>query len=179
MATLDGSLPPASAPARPAGARSQSSKRSDSPATARTASRRLVVDRVARWVVTGGGMAIIASILGILFFILLEVLPLTRSARIEVGASVAVSHPVEALTVDEYQTHAALLAPGGNIQIVRLADGAVVAERQLLGEGLLAARVPPGGTAVTASTSDGRVIAQTIDWRAEFATEAKYSELGH
>ena len=171
MATLDGSLPPASAPARPAGARSQSSKRSDSPATARTASRRLVVDRVARWVVTGGGMAIIASILGILFFILLEVLPLTRSARIEVGASVAVSHPVEALTVDEYQTHAALLEPGGNIQIVRLADGAVVAERQLLGEGLLAARVPPGGTAVTASTSDGRVIAQTIDWRVEFATD--------
>ena len=64
MATLDGSLPPASAPARPAGARSQSSKRSDSPATARTASRRLVVDRVARWVVTGGGGRLVHSVLG-------------------------------------------------------------------------------------------------------------------
>ncbi len=116
-------------------------------------------------------MAIIASILGILFFILLEVLPLTRSARIEIGESVRLEHPVEALTVDEYQTHAALLEPGGRIQIVRLADGAVVAERLLAGEGLLAARVPPGGTAVTASTSDGRVLAQTIDWRTEFRSD--------
>ena len=171
MATLDDSLPPPSAPALPASGRPRSSQRPESLATARTASRRIVVDRVARWVVTGGGMAIIASILGILFFILLEVLPLTRAARIEVGASVAVSQPVEALTVDEYQTHAALLEPGGNIQVVRLADGAVVAERRLVGEGLLAARVPPGGTAVTASTSDGRVIAQTIDWRTEFGSD--------
>ncbi len=76
-------------------------------------------------------MAIIASILGILFFILLEVLPLMRSARIEVGKTYSVAQDVQALTVDEYQTHAALLEPGGVIQIVRLADGKIVAERRL------------------------------------------------
>jgi phosphate transport system permease protein len=76
--------------------------------------------------------------------------------------------------VDEYQTHAALLEPGGVIQVVRLADGKVVAEKRLADRPqtvLVAARVPPGGTAVTASTSDGRVIAQTIDWRVEFASD--------
>ncbi len=76
-------------------------------------------------------MAIIASILGILFFILLEVLPLTRPARDRGRRRRSRSHQeIEALTVDEYQTHAALLEPGGVIQIVRLADGAVVAEKQ-------------------------------------------------
>ena len=57
-------------------------------------------------------MAIIASILGILFFILLEVLPLTRPARIAIGATVDVDQEIQALTVDEYQTHAALARAG-------------------------------------------------------------------
>ena len=35
----------------------------------RTSPRRLFVDKAARWIVTAGGLAIIASILGILFFI--------------------------------------------------------------------------------------------------------------
>jgi len=139
----------------------------------RIAVRRIFVDRAARWIVTAGGMAIIASILGILIFILLEVQPLLRPAKIEVGATVAVDQEIQALTVDEYQTHAALLEPGGTIQIVRLADGEVVAEKRLAGDGLVATRVPPGGTAVTASTSDGRVLAQTIDWRIEFASDGK------
>ena len=170
MTTPDTQRPPATSTGDPAAAR-----RSQSPATARTARRRLVVDRAARWVVTGGGMAIIASILGILFFILLEVLPLVRPARIEVGKTYSIAQDVQALTVDEYQTHAALLEPGGLIQIVRLADGEVVAERRLADEGLLAARVPPGGTAFTAATRDGRVVAQTIDWRTEFAADGARS----
>ena len=46
-----------------------------------TTRRRLLVDRLARFVVAAGGLAIIASILGILVFILLEVVPLARPAR--------------------------------------------------------------------------------------------------
>lgn len=158
--------------------RAAAARRPSPSATARTAARRLFVDRAARWVVTGGGLAIIASILGILFFILLEVLPLVRPARIAVGRDVPLKRgnlEVEALTVDEYQTHAALLEPGGLIQIVRLADGAVVGERRLAGDELLAAEVPPGGTAFTAATRDGRVLAQTIAWRTEFASDGARS----
>ncbi len=73
------------------------------------------------------------------------------------------------------------------IQIVRLADGAVVAEKRLADRPdlpdlpdlpeieLIATKVPPGGTAVTASTADGRVLAQTIDWRTEFASDGSRS----
>ena len=180
MTTLEGKPPPALASAE----RPRPARRSQSAATARTAARRIFADRAARWVVTGGGMAIIASILGILFFILLEVLPLTRSARIAVGRTIAVPQEIEALTVDEYQTHAALLEPGGVIQIVRLVDGAVVAEKRLADRpdgpdrpatDLIATRVPPGGTAGTASTADGRVLAQTIEWRTEFASDGSRS----
>ncbi|MEO8274801.1 MAG: ABC transporter permease subunit [Thermoanaerobaculia bacterium] len=138
-----------------------------------TARRRLFIDRSARWVVTAGGMAIIASILGILIFILLEVLPLLRPARIAVGATLSLTQPVEALTVDEYQTHAALLEPGGEIQVMRLTDGKIVAEQRLATTGKIVARVPPGGSAVTAATDDGRIVAQTIAWQSEFSADGK------
>ncbi len=169
MAILDGNLPAS----LESDDRRGTPPRSRASAKERTAIRRIFVDRAARWVVTGGGMAIIASILGILIFIVLEVAPLLRPARIEVGATVAVNQEIQALTVDEYQTHAALLEPGGVIQIVRLADGAVVGERRLAGDELIAARVPPGAAAFTASTRDGRVLVQTIAWRSEFGSDGK------
>jgi phosphate transport system permease protein len=172
MTTLDRSLSPGATPDES----SRSRKRPQAVAPGRTAARRIFVDRAARWIVTGGGMAIIASILGILFFILLEVLPLVRSARIEIGRTLPVGQEVQALTVDEYQTHAALLEPGGRIQVVRLSDGKVVAEHSLVSDGvgnLGEARVPPGGTAFTASTHDGRVVAQTIAWRSDYSADGK------
>ncbi|MEO8198683.1 MAG: ABC transporter permease subunit [Thermoanaerobaculia bacterium] len=166
MALFDGDVTPPLA----VGQLPRAAERSRVSAGKRTSTRRILIERLARWVVTAGGMAIIASILGILLFILLEVAPLLRPARIEVGATVHVDQEVQALTVDEHQTHAALLEPGGVIQIVRLADGQVVGEKRLADDTLLAARVPPGGTAFTASTTDGRVIAQTITWQTEFST---------
>jgi len=48
----------------------------------RTSPRRLFLDKAARWVVTAGGLAIIASILGILFFIVHEVAPLMHRATV-------------------------------------------------------------------------------------------------
>jgi phosphate transport system permease protein len=148
---------------------------------AATSRRRLWIDRSARGVVTGGGLAIIASILGILVFILLEVVPLLRPARITVGRTLQVERPIEAMLVDEHQTHVAALGPGGTVRVLRLADGAVVAERSLAETfaaaaagappALIAARVPPGGRAIAAATSDGRVVGQAIDWRVEFGAE--------
>jgi len=54
-------------------------------AEVRTARRRLLADKIARWCVTAGGMSIIASILGILFFILIEVAPLGGGATVVEG----------------------------------------------------------------------------------------------
>ncbi len=61
--------------------------------TKSTPKRRLFADRAARWLVSAGGIAIIASILGILIFILVEVLPLIYPAKVEPVRRVAVAGP--------------------------------------------------------------------------------------
>lgn len=95
--------------------------------------RRAVVDKTARWVVVGGGFAIIASILGILVFILVEVWPMTRGARVservhlEIGA-------VTGIATDEYVATAIVIDAAGVARGLDLADASVLFERPLLGE---------------------------------------------
>lgn len=109
----------------------------------RTARSRLVADRIARWMVTGGGLAIIASILAILLFILVEVWPLTREARVEQVASQPAPEatapgtaPLAAGTVDEHRTHLVGLGTDGIARIVRLADGATIGSVDVVGTAL-------------------------------------------
>lgn len=164
-------------------------------AGARTARRRLWVDRIARWVVAAGGLSIIASILGILIFILLEVVPLASPARVSVARSVDLAAPTDALVADEHRTHVAGLDDEGRVRVVRLADGAVVEERDLPAA---AAAIPsssapdsepvassapavvgvaalPGGRALVAATSDGRLLAQPVAWKITFAEDGSRS----
>src|SRR3954451_19212404 len=70
-----------------------------------TPRRRLVADRAARWVVSAGGIAIIASILGILIFILIEVAPMTFPAKVTLVRQVAVpgASRIGALLADEHR----------------------------------------------------------------------------
>src|SRR5262245_42967675 len=82
------------------------------PAELRTPTRRLVVDRLARVAVTGGGLAIIASILGILIFIVLEVWPLVVGARVTPGGEVGVAGLTGgAALCDPYGTLVAVAEP--------------------------------------------------------------------
>lgn len=105
-----------------------------------TPKRRLIADRAARWVVSAGGIAIIASVLGILIFIVLEVLPLTFSAKVG-GArrvTVAGAGTIGAVLADEHRSHVATLDDRGQVRVVRLDDGKVVYAADLL-----AAVAPP------------------------------------
>jgi phosphate transport system permease protein len=149
-----------------------------------TPRRRLVADRAARWVVSAGGIAIILSILGILVFILIEVWPLTRGARVEVGQVLSIPQvPVGAVVVNEYRTHAAMLAATGEALIVGLEDGRVLERFDLLeraaagsAEGragaarpeLLRIKVPPAGNELTAATADGRVLVAPVAFGVSF-----------
>lgn len=162
--------------------------------TSRTATRRLLVDRAAKWFVAAGGMAIIASILGILVFIVLEVLPLTRPARVEIARTLEIPGEARGLVVDEYRELAAALGASGTLRILDLADGRVVEEHDLLGRlaapaspavagdgtgdaatdapvapGLLGVAVPPGGRALVAAISDGRLVAQPVAWSVTYS----------
>jgi len=147
---------------------------------ARTATRRLWIDNASRWIVTVGGLAIIASILAILVFILAEVVPIFRSARVTAETPVIAPAAAE-VAVDEYVTLAATLAADGVLRVVRLADGAVELEQSLLAAlaaasggapaeppAVVGTAATPGDDVVSIATSDGRIVAQPIDFRVEF-----------
>jgi phosphate transport system permease protein len=172
--------PPAEAPAPASGCARE---------RARTVPRRLWADRAARWIVAAGGIGIIASVLGILVFLLVEVAPLFPQARVRVGTTVEVPTSPGGLLVDEYQSNVAALDDLGIVRVVRLESGEVLAERDLLADLALAPvegevratlariRIPPGAGALSAVTSDGRLVAQAFSWRIEFDAQLQRSVL--
>jgi phosphate transport system permease protein len=159
-----------------------------------TSRKRLFADGAARWIVSAGGIGIIASILGILIFILAEVAPLLFAARVEAGRKVTVPGvgTIEAVLSDDYRTHVATLDGQGVVRVVRMRDGKVVYTSKVLasdphplapspvpslppspGEGekattLLAANVPPQTHAFAAATSDGRVMVKSMGFGVSF-----------
>ncbi|HEV2851893.1 MAG TPA: ABC transporter permease subunit [Thermoanaerobaculia bacterium] len=137
-----------------------------------TPRRRLIADRAARWIVSAGGIAIIASILGILIFILLEVAPLTFPAHVDVARKVAVpgAGRIGALLSDDYRTHVATLDETGQVRVVRLADGKEVYTASLAepGTALTGALLPPQSKAFAAATSNGRVLIKKVDFAVTF-----------
>lgn len=77
--------------------------------------------------------------------------------------------PVGAMVADELGTHVAALDDGGRVRVVRVADGQVVAERDLTGDaGLAAAQVPAGTNLLTGGTEDGRVLLLPVRWDAGY-----------
>ena len=138
----------------------------------RTSPRRLFVDKAARWIVTAGGLAIIASILGILFFILHEVAPLVRPATVATEAVRALPGATAlAVQTDEYRELVAALDADGHVRVARLSSGEILADT-VLAPGPLAATavsVPPGVPAFVVATGDGRVVVQRIAFTTTFA----------
>ncbi|MEI8191447.1 MAG: ABC transporter permease, partial [candidate division NC10 bacterium] len=83
----------------------------------KAAGHRLLLDRVARWAVTLGGVTIIASILAILFVIVVQVYPLFTppTATPLAGTRIPLNAPPLALGVDEYREIAYLVTPDGMV----------------------------------------------------------------
>jgi phosphate transport system permease protein len=133
-----------------------------------TPRRRLIADRAARVAVTAGGLAIVASVLGILLFVLVEVAPLMFRPRIERGRSLELAPPAAvAWVVDPHRERGAMLRPDGSLVLVDLTTGAAIEERSGPYAGLEQVVVRPGGT-ITAATTDGRVVIQTIGFGESF-----------
>jgi phosphate transport system permease protein len=145
----------------------------------RTSPVRLFADRAARWVVTAGGIAIIASILAILVFIVLEVWPLMSSARVAARASTPLAGgPVVALVGDEYLTAVVALGSDGVARAVRLADGSVLGEKPVLapapgaGSSFLGTAAGARGLALV-SPVDGRVSLVPVAWNVTFEGDVR------
>jgi len=131
-----------------------------------TSFRRLFTDRAAGWTITAGGMVVVLSILGIVLFILAEVLPLFRGARVIEGENIAISagNP-EAVVTDEHLTHAVTLDDQGVLQAVRLADGVTVSARRIQDEtdaSPLSVLPVPGEPWLAGGTRDGRVLTTPV-----------------
>jgi len=137
----------------------------------RTSPRRLFADKAARWIVTAGGLAIVASILGILFFIVHEVAPLILSASVatervhELPGGTAL-----AVLTDEYRELVAVLDADGHVRVARLATGELLADVEVAPGPVApgAVSVPPGSAAFVIATGDGRVVVQRVVFVAAF-----------
>ena len=133
-----------------------------------TPRRRLLADRAASMLVTAGGMAIILSILGILFFIVIEVVPLLGDAEVVAQDEIPLgSHSASALLVDDYRSLAATLSKDGSLRVFDTA-GKVILERQVSDAPLEQIKQPPGQELLSGRTADGRVVAAAVDWKVTF-----------
>src|SRR5690606_820345 len=92
----------------------------------RRLARRRRSDRIARWTVSVAGIGIIALILGILVFIVGEVLPLTQSATVEAREVQPIQvRNLAAVLTDDYAIEAAIMLTDGRIALQPVAGGPV------------------------------------------------------
>jgi phosphate transport system permease protein len=137
--------------------------------------RRLLVDRLARGVVTLGGAAIIVSILAILVVIGVEVYPLFRPPTMHLVqpasgvVEVAGAASPDALLVDEYRELGVAVTATG-LRLFRVADGAILPAPAMAG--LEAARVVSTSAAdrgtLALGLSDGRVLPVEVKFDVSF-----------
>jgi phosphate transport system permease protein len=144
-----------------------------------TSPRRLLADRAARIVVAFGGLAIIASILGILVFILHEVGPLAARARVRPGVTRATEAPAVAVLTDEHREIVVTLGDRGRVEARRFASGQPLASSQLpLGDSGRISGVPVvSAGAFVAGTDDGHVVIQRVDASTTFTDGVRRSEV--
>lgn len=90
----------------------------------------ILLDRLADWTITIGGLGVIAAVLGIMVFLANVVVPLFTGSRVEGQGSVAVSIPADrALTqvVDEHRAVAVSILATGELRATHIRTGRTIA----------------------------------------------------
>lgn len=98
-----------------------------------TRSSVLVGERVARWVISIGGLLVIFAVIGIMVFLVSVVIPLGREGELRAVESYALesAKPVAWLNTDEFSTLATRAAADGSISAFHLPTGTPVAADNL------------------------------------------------
>ena len=134
-------------------------------------SRRMLVDRLGRQVITLGGMAIIASILAIFFVIAAEVYPMFQKPTAQVVGTLYVQGmpaPL-AMGVDEYREVAYLVTPRG-VEFISLDDGKplpVTGSAELHGTRAVTSSRPKSN-AFALGLPDGRIVPVTVKFEISY-----------
>ncbi|MDQ3171441.1 MAG: ABC transporter permease subunit [Acidobacteriota bacterium] len=136
-------------------------------AASRSIRRLRQIDRAAVAIIALGGISVVASVLGILVFIVSEALPLFKPASVEsrgsvpvrTGVSAAASSAFRATGTDEYVRYLYTVEPAGVVGFTRLDSGARALEAPVAGADT--ARIVSASRSVTghhlaAGLSDGR-----------------------
>ncbi len=134
--------------------------------------RRLLVDHLARRLVTLGGVSIIASILAILFVIVVEVAPLFRAPSVrQIGTlSARVSGTPLGIGIDEHREITYLVTASG-LQLFSVQDGAAIATPGIpqLNSASIVATSSLGRGTFALGLSDGRVIPAEVKFTETFS----------
>lgn len=137
---------------------------------AATSRRRRLADRFGRAAVAAGGLAIIAGVMGILVFVLVETAPLVRGARVAPDVSRADAALGDApLAVDEKRDAAAFLAADGTLRAFDWAGGAsrgiAPTAAKNAGAKLVATAALAGGQGFAAADDAGRALLVRLSWQ--------------
>ena len=131
--------------------------------------RARLLDRLARCLIAGGGIGIIAAVLGIFVFVARETYPLLGEAETERTGSIGLAAgPPLAVGVDPYREIAFVVVPGG-LEFRRLPSGEVVRRIAPGGSGqvIVTAACHRGGQ-IALGLSDGSVRTGTIRFETRF-----------
>ena len=156
--------------------------------------KRRIADFFARLVVTSGGIAIILSILAILFFITIEVIPLWKgvkadlSGRFDVkdsagrGASLldktAIKNiiPTLGIGLDEYREIGFIITKTGKINFISLKDGSIIKQvplSKIEGKNVSSIFESSNNKQYALGTEDGYVLPVEINFKVSFTQEGK------
>jgi phosphate transport system permease protein len=96
-----------------------------------------IYDKLARAVVSLGGLAVIVAVLAICFYLVMAVVPLFKSGAADARSEGGIAGNAATITVavDEYQGLVAVLSVDGVLRTIHLRSGALVQERRVLPEG--------------------------------------------
>lgn len=89
----------------------------------------ILLDRLADWTITIGGLGVIAAVLGIMIFLANVVVPLFTGSRVEGQGSVAVTVPADrvlAQMVDEHRAVAVSILATGELQATHIRTGQTI-----------------------------------------------------
>jgi phosphate transport system permease protein len=134
--------------------------------------RRQVADAGARWVVGAGGVATILSILAILVFISVEVVPLLQAAEARRASAFRVTDadPIVAAAGEEYREVIELITASGAIRFLSMSDGELLSELRVPGldEQSIAVAQRAGKDQVLLATTDGRLLGLRVPFEVRY-----------
>src|SRR5690606_19260496 len=154
----------------------------DTPALKRKRRMRALKDRLARWYVSIGGLAVLGAITLIFFYLAHVVLPIFQGA--ELGAAqeqrpawLAERQPALLLAIEEQNQVAMRLDASGQVQFLDVRDGALLSEARLaLPEGARIVALgedTPGSRRFVVGLSDGRALVAEHEYRLSYPDGVK------